>query len=216
MTSIIDIPRHMRGLPKDPKYHLPIPWFVAQRDGKPDFRLVRGGAALEAIHRDICWICGEKLGRYRAFLVGPVTTITKTHSEPPSHRECAEFAARNCPFLATPSMARSTDLPEQSEAPAGLLSRNPGVVALWIVEAKGKRLPYFEFKTPTDEYLIRLTEPSEIVWYRERRQATREEVYNAIVPVIPSLLATAKTGGDREVERLKTAVLSANKLLPQE
>src|SRR3954464_12191298 len=90
----------------------PVPWFVAQANGRPDFRVVDRQKFSKAIKERRCWICGDKLGHWLAFPIGPMCSITRTISEPPSHRECAEWSIRYCPFLSNPAMVRNTaDVP---------------------------------------------------------------------------------------------------------
>ena len=51
-----------------------------------------------AYRRKICFLCGEPLGRFAAFVIGPMgSSINRVSSEPPAHRDCAEYAVRACP-----------------------------------------------------------------------------------------------------------------------
>src|SRR5215467_7036859 len=85
----------------------PVPKFVSFIDGKPDFRVVDGRYVLEAIKRRLCWLCGETLGRYMSFVIGPMCAVNRVSSEPPSHFECAQFAVQACPFLTQPRRPRN-------------------------------------------------------------------------------------------------------------
>jgi hypothetical protein len=59
--------------------------------------------------------------------------ILRISGEPPSHRECAEFSARACPFLSRPDMVRREDrLPDAAKFNPLMLERNPGVAMVWI------------------------------------------------------------------------------------
>ncbi len=170
MNAIEKIPPRVAKLPTDARGY-PVPWFVAWIDGAPDFRVVEQGRIGEAILDQRCWICGEKLGRYLAFVIGPMCAVNRISSEPPSHRECAEFAARACPFLTMPKMKRNEKgLPEDYQAPAGVfIKRNPGVAALWISES------YHLIKAPGG-VLFEVGKPVEVLWFAEGRKATRAEI----------------------------------------
>jgi len=41
-----------------------------------------------------CWLCGQPLGKFMCFVVGPMCAINKTSAEPPSHRDCALYAVQ--------------------------------------------------------------------------------------------------------------------------
>src|SRR5215471_20238556 len=99
------MPERVAKLPRDEKGR-PVPWFVAWPDGKPDFRCVDAPKIYIAYRDQLCWICGEKLGKFLAFPIGPMCAVNHIASEPPSHKDCAIYAAMACPFLATPKMHR--------------------------------------------------------------------------------------------------------------
>jgi hypothetical protein len=121
--NIENVPERIAKLPRDDRGY-PVPWFVAWVDGRPDFRVIEGGRIFEALKERRCWVCGEKLGRYLAFVIGPMCAINRITSEPPSHRDCALFAARACPFLTMPRMKRNERAkPEGYQEPAGFPSR---------------------------------------------------------------------------------------------
>src|SRR4051812_23024705 len=94
----------------------PVPWFLAWNGrGEPDFRYVHPERAMQAIKRQCCWICGQQLGRMKAFVIGPMCAVNRVSSEPPSHPLCADFAARVCPFLSRP-LAKRAPLPDEVKA----------------------------------------------------------------------------------------------------
>src|SRR5262245_54450039 len=126
-SDLPPVPRRMQKLPLDHRGY-PVPWFVAFIDGKPDFRVVREPGIPLAHNKDLCWLCGERRGKWLAFVVGPMCGINRVTAEPPSHYECAEFAIKACPFLTRPmAVRRERDLPEHDDAPGIMLARNPGV-----------------------------------------------------------------------------------------
>src|SRR5258708_39459955 len=97
------IPQRMARLPISPT-GFPVPWFVAWVDGVPDFRVIGPDKIVQAVKRNLCWLCGQPKGIHHAFVIGPMCAINRTISEPSSHLECAQFAAVACPFLANPRM----------------------------------------------------------------------------------------------------------------
>lgn len=128
----------MVGRPVD-RRGFPVPFFVAEVDGEWRFDIVDPKKYQQCIDRDLCWLCGERLGRYRAFVIGPMCVINRVSSEPPSHLDCAEFACTACPFLTRPMARRNPDK-EGFVAPAGdPVERNPGASAVWVTERGGYR-----------------------------------------------------------------------------
>ena len=104
-TRFPDLPATMRDLPVDHR-GFPVPWFVAWIDGKPSFPVADGAKMALAVRQGLCWVCGGKLPKMRASVIGPMCAINRTISEPQSHLECARFSARRCPFMANPRMGR--------------------------------------------------------------------------------------------------------------
>ena len=205
--NLPDMPARIARLPRDHR-GFPVPWFVRRIDGEPDFRLVEPGK-LAAAHKGRCWTCGEPLGVHRVYVIGPMCVINRVTSEPASHRDCAEFAARACPFLTRPRMRRNQkDLPEDRTVPGIHLDRNPGAVALY--ETRTAR-PF----RAGEGVLFRLGEPTRVDWFAEGRPATRAEIIASIESGYPQLLevATRYDGPDgvRELERQRGRALE---LLP--
>jgi hypothetical protein len=182
----------------------PIPWFVAwvDQDGRkvPDFRVVDSAKFVLAVKERRCWVCGVPLGRWLAFPIGPMCAITRTTSEPPCHLECAEWSARNCPFLVNPSRGRDTaNLPSEHEQAAGFgLTRNPGVVAVWLTRG----YDVFQVREGNRGVLITMGDPAQVTWWREGRRATVEEVETSINGGFPALMELAKLQGPFAVEEL--------------
>lgn len=179
-----DLPHHMRALPVDHR-GFPVPWFVAWKDGKPLFPVADGDKLGRAHKFDLCWVCGGKLGRFRASVIGPMCAVNRTISEPQSHVECARFSALRCPFLSQPRMKRVGEhmLPvERSEAAGDGIKRNPGATAVWIERQKTK-----PFKVHNG-YLFELGDPHAVEWYANGREATRAEVEHSIETGIPLLM----------------------------
>jgi hypothetical protein len=193
----------------------PVPWFVDQTVTPPDFRVVDRRKFAQAIKEKRCWVCGETLGHFLAFPLGTMCSISRTISEPPSHRECAQWSIQHCPFLSNPAMVRRTDnVPPGVEEPAGAaLMRNPGVMALWVTRT------FETFRVPASMpgnqgVLLTVGEPTDVTWWCEGRPATREEVRAAVESGLPNLLAMAKLEGRFAVEELGKQVKRAEGLWP--
>jgi hypothetical protein len=183
----------------------PVPWFVAWPDGpggEPEFRVADGRKWIVAVQQKVCWVCGQTLGAWLAFVLGPMCGITRTTSEPACHRECAEWSITNCPFLVRPHMTRRDDnLPEGAEpAPGCPLDRNPGVTLLWITKT------FTLFRAPDRKALIRVGDPVEVGCFSEGRRATREEVEISIAGGLPKLIELAKLEGPEAEDDLTRQV----------
>lgn len=194
-------PGRIAALPLDHRGY-PVPRFVALVDGQPDHRLVNPPYLAAAVRRGLCWVCGEPLGKFKNFLVGPMCTINRVSSEPPQHRECAEYAARACPFLSKPQMhRREAGLPGHVVDPAGgFIKRNPGAVCIWTchdyeaeVTARGDGQPSLLF------YMGQCTD---MQWIKEGRAASRAEVMDAISSGLPTLQKVADEEGMKAVYEL--------------
>lgn len=167
----------------------PVPFFVAYIDGKPDFRISDPEKFTRCVQENLCWVCGGKLGRYIAFVIGPMCSVNRVSSEPPQHRECAEWSVQGCPFLSMPKMVRrENDLAEHCDAAGITVKRNPGVALVWHTTF------YQILKIKADPvngvqagYLFRVGEPLQCDWWCEGREATLEEVEESINTGLPQL-----------------------------
>jgi len=199
----IAAPPNIARLPQDRRgYH--VPKFVAWIKGTPDFRVVDPDHLWRCINVGVCWICGERLGRWHTYVTGPMCVVNRTSGEPPSHHECAVYAARACPFLSLPeAKRREAGLPDEVVEPAGIgIRRNPGVTALWVT-----RRPINPFPDQNMRPLFRLPMPVErIEWMREGRDATRAEVLHSITTGCPTLQSIAEQEGERAVLALRKQV----------
>lgn len=162
----------------------PVPWFVAWIDGQPDFRVVGAGKLDDAVRFGLCWLCGQPRGANAAFVIGPMCSVNRISPEPPSHRDCAIYAATACPFLATPSMRRRDgNLPADASEPDGdMIRRNPGVALVWVTRT---------WRTLHHYRLFDIGDPIETRWYAEGRDATRAEVLASIESGLPILKDSA-------------------------
>jgi hypothetical protein len=163
-----------------------------------------------AVKSRVCWVCGESLGRWLAFPIGPMCAITRTISEPPSHLECVEWSVRNCPFLSQPKMVRREgNLPATAEDAAGFaIQRNPGVTCLWVTRS------YEIFNDGNGKPLITIGNPERVSWWCEGRAATAAEVEASVTSGLPILLGQAQQQGPFAVEALGRCYDRAKALFP--
>jgi hypothetical protein len=195
-----------------------VQWLDQKGDGhyKPEYRIADGDAWMACVQEERCWICGGKLGNYRAFVIGPMCSINRVSADPPGHRECMEYAVQVCPFMLNPKFERreANRPPEygKTEIAGFAITRNPGVMLLWVARKD-------EYKLIGDGrggVLFRLTgEPSYIAWYAEGRTATRAEIDQSIKTGFPILFEQARDEGDLAIAQLLKDRLRADKYLPE-
>jgi hypothetical protein len=205
----------------------PVPWFVtwfkdgkvcADGEGVPDFRVVDPRKITMAIKKQKCWVCGEgPIGVYKCFVIGPMCSVNRIISEPPSHRDCAIFAARICPFLSRPAMLRNEKgMYDENgkflfqEAGGIPLKRNPGAVCVWITKT------YHPFNPQRGHpgVLFSLGRPVDVLWFSHGRRATRKEVLDAIESGYPTLEQIARDEGHEALAALSVQREVAMALVP--
>jgi hypothetical protein len=210
MPDLPPLPLRFKKLPLDHRGY-PVPRFVYQReDGTYDFRVVRPGWPQQCRSRKVCWLCGEPLGKFLCFVIGPMCAINRNTAEPPSHRDCAEFAVQACPFMRFPNRKRDeVGLPAEGYAPGGddaMIMRNPGVTCLWIT------LGYRPHRVG-GHVLIEIGEPVEVTWWAHGRKATRDEIMASIETGLPLLRTMAEKEGRAAVAELERLVERGMKLV---
>ena len=211
----VKMPRAVAALPRD-RHGRPIPWFVHVDDaGVPDFRVVRAHGIELAWEFEWCWVCGRRRGRHAAFVIGPMCAVNRVSAEPPSHLDCAVYAARACPFLATPTMVRrERNLPaHRIPQPGHSIARNPGVALVWSSRT------WHRFWVPAATggnpgVLFDVGEPTAARWYAHGRDATRDEVSAAIEAGISILRAEADRDGPGATAQLARELAAALTILP--
>jgi hypothetical protein len=213
----LDMPARFLRLPVD-KRGYPVPKFVAWIDGEADFRVVETGWIVQAVNHDLCWLCGDKLGRFKAFVIGPMCAVNRINSEPPSHLECARFAVKACPFMVNPERKRDTytPYPEGGEPAAGIpLDRNPGVMLIWITKSYRPFRPSVGYKvSQVGNVLFALGDPTALEWWHRGRQATREEIMASINSGLPLLRKLAEEDGPAAIEEFNRQHARALELVP--
>ena len=203
----ISMPDHIKKLPISERGY-PIPWFVPKdRDGKPITQAADPNKRLTAVRSDRCWVCGEPRGVYKAFVIGPMCMVNRITAEPPCHLDCAEYTVRACPFLAKPNMRRNpSDIPDKKPSAGLMLERNPGVSVIWLTK-KMQRVP-----DQLGSWLIKVGDPVSVRFFREGREATREEIVASIESGMPLLRRYAI--GRKESELLDKQYDQAMTYLP--
>jgi len=199
----------MKGLARDSAGR-PIPFFVGYPDGEtPDFRTMDGPKLRQAIIKDLCWVCGERLLRrygshYGTFVAGPMCLVNLTSAEPPSHHDCALWSARACPFLANPNkVRRETGMEGLLENTAGIaIARNPGVTAL--IECSK-----WEIWNPGNGLLFRMKQVSAVRWLAHGEEASVKQVMESIETGLPALHQMSIEDGHGAEDELKRMVKRA-------
>jgi hypothetical protein len=182
------LPQRMRELPLDER-GFPVPWFVAWIDGKTEFRAMDPRKWHQAVRKKLCWVCGQRIGAYLAFVIGPMCGVNRTTSEPPCHLDCARWSAQNCPFLSRPHMhRREAGMPEQvCPNDQGIpIARNPGVALVWVTKS------YSIFRDEKNHPLIEIGEPEAVEFYAEGRVARRAEIEESVRTGLPILEEVAR------------------------
>ncbi|MBO0718309.1 MAG: hypothetical protein J2P55_13360, partial [Rhizobiales bacterium] len=164
----------------------------------------------DAYSKKLCWLCGQPLGQYFAFVIGPMCSINRVSSEPPSHRDCAEYAVKACPFLNQPKMRRNEkDIPVSGTMAGIGIMHNPGAVVIWITKS-------FRPIKAGNGILFEVGPPLETLWFTEGRTASRDEVDAAINKGLPYLRNMAEQDGPGGNIELEKRYKEALKLLPAE
>jgi hypothetical protein len=172
LRNFIDsMPARIARLERDARGY-PIPWFVHRpSNGGIDFRGMDPKRFLQAVKERRCWVCGDRLGKYIAFVGGPLSAAQRIYADPPSHVECAEFSAKVCPFLAIPSaQRREANKPAHIEMAGEQVVENHEATAMLITTDCSM----------SPQGVLVASEPREIRWFHQGRPATRAEVQHAI------------------------------------
>lgn len=202
------LPDRFKRLPIDERGY-PVPRFVAQIEGKWDFRCIRTGWVGHCYRTGACWLCGDRLGTRKAFVIGPMCAINRVTSEPPSHFDCARFAVMACPFMCFPNRKRDEhNLPKDKFIPGVHIDRNPGAFCLWVARS------YKPFDAGDGSTLFRIEKPSYVEWWACGRQATRAEVLQSIESGYPLLKKAAARDGVEGLKELERGLIEAMKLVP--
>jgi hypothetical protein len=208
-TRFPDAPARIARLPADVR-GFPVPWFVSWRDGAPQFPVIDAEKLGVAWRDERCWVCGERLGAWRGWVVGPMSVIEGATPEPPSHCDCAAFAVASCPHLSSAAAKPSTQHgPAAGYVAQANLSRTPSAAtAIWVTRGRGAT-PF----RANGGVLFKLEEPARVDWYAERRPATAAEVRSAIAVGLPILRQAAEA--ERRVEAFEARLKWLERWAPE-
>ena len=176
---------------------------------------------IRCIKEKLCWVCGKQLYSELVFVIGPMCAINRVNSEPPTHRECALYSARNCPFLSRPHMVRRTDgLPEELNSAGIAIERNPGAMCLWFCRRYKVIQVRADDRGTKPGLLFELGSPQRVQWYANGRPATRAEVLESIETGLPLLYAANErehTQAERDsgLRQIDQRFAELKKLLPK-
>lgn len=202
------MPDAITALPRDERGY-PIPWFTAFIDGKPEFRCSDPQKWLRCVKEKLCWVCGRPLHhKQQVWVLGPLSGITGSSSEPPCHEQCAEFSVKACPFLSRPAAVRREAVPGSDHTGLPVLD-NPGVTLLWY--GRGYRIVEDQRGLP----LFRIPAPAMVRWWSQGRKATREEILAAIELRLPHVREAAKVDGPDSVIEVEQRIESLLRLVPK-
>jgi hypothetical protein len=206
------LPERMERLPIDPRGY-PVPAFVADVNGEPDFRVASAAFKENAQLVGLCYVCGLPFTtRHRWFVIGPMSVVNRTTSEPAVHRECAIFSVQGCPFLMRPhAMRRENALPESGFVDEASIARNPGVTALYST----RNVEVYRRSREMGRFLLFLSDPEEVQWYAKGRKATRYEVLASIQSGYNLLLAEAEKEGKEALFSLFQSTERVFPILPR-
>lgn len=207
--GLLPLPRRIATLPLDDRGY-PVPYFAKYNDdGQPDFRIADPVKLHSCIKLQLCWICGQKLGAHKAFIVGPTSVINRITNEPPCHRDCAEFAVQSCPFLRLPTAKRrEANLPALKVKPTGVwIERNPGVPVIWITK--------HYWIVPHDHGLLfQIDKPGEVLWFHQGQPAARQTALSAFQDAVELMRELALEDGESARVNVERAIEEARGLLP--
>ena len=205
----IETPAAMALRPVDHR-GFPVPWFVTNKTeaGLWDFVNVERSRALGAMRFEKCWVSGQKLGRYKAFCIGPMCAISRTAGDPPTRKDIALWSVQVCPFMSRPRARRAARNEDQQIEGAGVdgvdIMRNPGVTGVWVTSNS-------EYQRGRGFYL---GDPIEVTWWAEGRPATRDEVLASVDSGIHHLEKVARDEGEHAMEALALYRRRAEALWP--
>ncbi|WP_443750333.1 hypothetical protein [Asticcacaulis solisilvae] len=209
MNRFDPLPTGMRTLPLDER-GIPVPWFVDWPGGKPDFRIVDGRKLIDGWKQDLCWICGQRLFAFRAWIIGPVSLINRCTAEPPAHPECARTALTHCPFLSNPEMKRNkAALPVRQSGGGELVEHNSGLSCAWITKGRGG-----EMINPGNGLMFRIFEPHTVEWFRNGTRAGAEDVHAGFEDAARRLRDSDRRHGPAALHNLEGRISACARWLP--
>ena len=132
-----------------------------------------------------CWLCGDRLGKYAAFMGEPLVSVTRVSHTPPAHHDCAKFAAQT----------------------GIMLPRDAKVVLVWVTRSH-------RMQRTGAGHVFAVGEAEQSFWYSTGRSATRDEVHVAVSGAVQELYANARSGGKDAVIQLDLQLARATRQFP--
>lgn len=184
-AAVNEMPKNLRRRPVWNGVVVPyfVSWFIDGKacderypGAKPDFRVIDMRRAAICRQRNVCWICGKQLGQHRWFIFGPSSALSRTAVEPPSHRDCAMYATKVCPYLASTTAVHRRDKLPEHKVLLDVENEHPGVVVLWST----KDYDLIPLDPSNGVFYYQPHEPDIVEFWREGRKATREEIVQAV------------------------------------
>lgn len=211
-----NLPERMRSLPIQNGY--PVPWFVPNVNGVYDFRLVDGAKLLPTIQRELCYVCGQKLGAHRTFIMGPISVINRVVPEPPSHPDCAEWSVKACPYLAYKQEAGRDGKPDGTTPnPTGFgINFHPKTYCVWVTKSyRIQKIQPDASRNIHGGVLFHVGDPTQTIWYRESRLATRSEVLEDLEKAYELLKLMVPASSEAEINRITRRYEAAKTIAPE-
>ena len=207
------MPGRIRSLPRGPRGY-PIPWFVGTGPGgQPDVRVQDPGSFRRALAESLCWVCGQRLPKRVAFVLGPVRAINRVTADPPSHEECVEYSVKVCPFLAAaPGQPAAAGGPAWERSDVGA-----GGSVVWVTGLAGVSL-FRPAGARESQRLVEFGNPVRVTWWREGRPATRAQAEELLLGGLATLqeLCEAKKDPQAALRDLRRRYRIAAAFLPAE
>lgn len=188
----ITLPPRLAALPKlftgEPKLWC-LPETVPETLGERD-QTWKNQRTEEAIRRNVCFQCGELLGRYKVFLISPVAALSRVTMNAPGHHDCMHW------------LAHVVD----------------GTQVLWTTMNYGVTRPGHRGGAPV--FNLGAEAPTSVSWWHERRPATHAEGMAAIREALPAMVekvtaTVQETGDERAAKDLQAAVEWLHGRLPK-
>lgn len=111
----MEIPDRMKKFPLFHGFPVHYTVFIGD-DGIPDFKVVHEVRRIEALNKNLCALCGERMSAPYAFIGGPQCMNHHHFIDGPMHVECATYAAVTCPYLSSVNHGHSKK-PAKSDTP---------------------------------------------------------------------------------------------------
>ena len=111
----VPVPLLMAGRPRDER-GFPITFVTLVENGTPDFTTISSEQLVVCIRGRLCGLCGHRLhDGEAAFIGGPGAIEAGAFLDAHMHRECATYAMKVCPHIASPNAHYKKQQPDNRE-----------------------------------------------------------------------------------------------------